>query len=210
MRGEHSDIFCRSRGKHGSSPHARGAPLASRAALPFVRIIPACAGSTIFFSVSHRSYQDHPRMRGEHVTKNSSTGQGGGSSPHARGALIRGDLQVELQRIIPACAGSTTRHLRFSSQHRDHPRMRGEHMLQVCRCGASHGSSPHARGAPCRYIRASSGRRIIPACAGSTRVIPWMDRARRDHPRMRGEHFSFLPSREGHDGSSPHARGARL
>ena len=157
----------------GSSPHARGAP-AGRAR----------AGSRT---------RDHPRMRGEHA-------------PRGRGPR-RG------QGIIPACAGSTSDEtsLRFcvmgSSPHargallscwsisprpRDHPRMRGEHLVDLRE----------------RYRLPG----IIPACAGSTPSVleiktasagssPHARGARRptqdavgtggDHPRMRGEHWGI-------------------
>ena len=48
---------------------------------------------------------------------------------------------------------------------------------------------------------------LIPACAGKTNWSPHLQRARRAHPRMRGENHTCrkitLPTR----GSSPHARG---
>ena len=173
MRGEHRSQPLRGRNKRGSSPHARGAP-AGRAR----------AGSRT---------RDHPRMRGEHA-------------PRGRGPR-RG------QGIIPACAGSTSDEtsLRFcvmgSSPHargallscwsisprpRDHPRMRGEHLVDLRE----------------RYRLPG----IIPACAGSTPSVleiktasagssPHARGARRptqdavgtggDHPRMRGEHWGI-------------------
>ena len=154
----------------GSSPHTRGAP--GR---------PPCSG---------RTRRDHPRIRGEHLPCSSRLRTPCG--------------------IIPAYAGSTSSSVspctRFtgSSPHtrgapepqatrslltRDHPRIRGEHLVSSlygrlveriipayagstipCRgCPSSpEGSSPHTRGAP-----------RLPARRRSTR---W------DHPRIRGEH----------------------
>ena len=52
--------------------------------------------------------------------------------------------------IIPACAGSTSlAFMRFWAV-RDHPRMCGEHSVQIDRDNAIKGSSPHVRGAPGR------------------------------------------------------------
>ena len=195
----------------GSSPHARGARNVK--------------------SASSISAWDHPRMRGEHPLATLYNG-------HVLG-------------IIPACAGSTQmnglagRHVMGSSPHargarpttaksarswRDHPRMRGEHQVQLLAhlhvvgiipaCAGStmsmsvrrvciEGSSPHARGA-----------RPSPSSSASTP---------RDHPRMRGEHLpgphpagharGIIPACAGstggmpaivppETGSSPHARGA--
>src|SRR5690606_7717989 len=50
--------------------------------------------------------------------------------------------------------------------------------------------------------------RITPACAGSTRVAAMPYGARKDHPRMRGEHFVGTPDCPWVAGSSPRARGA--
>ena len=96
----------------GSSPHARGA--------------------RVFLRICRRSCRDHPRMRGEH-----------------RDLALRHGVA---KRIIPACAGSTygwsidefisigsSPHTRgapcplTSSCARtwDHPRIRGEHLLEV-------------------------------------------------------------------------------
>ena len=88
--------------------------------------------------------------------------------------------------------------------------MRGEHIF--CDCGGCciEGSSPHARGALALLNRAGFGKGIIPACAGSTHVVVCELYWRGDHPRMRGEHTkdgSFMPT---YEGSSPHARGARM
>ena len=52
--------------------------------------------------------------------------------------------------------------------------------------------------------------RIIPACAGSTRCAPSSRRPARDHPRMRGEHLAVGKDQVSLEGSSPHARGARV
>ena len=86
--------------------------------------------------------------------------------------------------------------------------MRGEHGLFSLRLVKESGSSPHARRAlpflnSLQYIRG-----IIPACAGSTPRMSSRRLARRDHPRMRGEHEVQGGRRLTARGSSPHARGA--
>ena len=50
--------------------------------------------------------------------------------------------------------------------------------------------------------------RIIPAYAGSTRDDPPQERARGDHPRIRGEHSLVHTDEILKPGSSPHTRGA--
>ena len=72
----------------------------------------------------------------------------GGSSPLARGALQGPYSSSRPLGIIPACAGSTNPPVRGFGNNRDHPRLRGEHAVQILSSNTSAGSSPLARGAP--------------------------------------------------------------
>ncbi len=146
-------------------------------------------------------------MRGEHVSLIARAAAASGSSPHARGTLaIRATVSL-VSRIIPACAGNTSRpHLRASVSP-DHPRMRGEHIAGQCHPVASFGSSPHARGTLRHWLLTGRLYRIIPACAGNTCRSTRCGQSRPDHPRMRGEHGSATRTIQSNTGSSPHARG---
>ena len=53
----------------GSSPHTRGARMPGDPRRLRFRIIPAYAGSTLASSSLHIFMQDHPRIRGEHLTR---------------------------------------------------------------------------------------------------------------------------------------------
>ena len=88
--------------------------------------------------------------------------------------------------------------------------MRGEHPCGISRRTSRRGSSPHARGALYEYKGDKRFKRIIPACAGSTRAEPNQAREVEDHPRMRGEHFWMPLIADCMTGSSPHARGAQV
>ena len=189
MRGEHLLTSWKPGVLLGSSPHARGARNAVMEQGKAYGIIPACAGSTLVRRRTTSSPRDHPRMRGEHILPDTSHALSGGSSPHARGALGLGEVEVAEGGIIPACAGSTVVPSPRESLPRNHPRMRGEHW------GLR--GQPWARGG------------IIPACAGSTCGRDQTNCAGRDHPRMRGEHGGKFVWQDGDRGSSPHARGAR-
>ena len=188
MRGEHPVETSVPRPAQGSSPHARGARASSSYSTGKKGIIPACAGSTRGWIPPRGRGRDHPRMRGEHPCLAAFEPRPPGSSPHARGALRKGVKQMQINGIIPACAGSTNGLPRRRGDHGDHPRMRGEH----------HGTDGlHGR---------VSG--IIPACAGSTALLSLVIAAGQDHPRMRGEHLSEPKTPGSVVGSSPHARGA--
>ena len=193
----------------GSSPHTRGA-LGLEGGVPgYAGIIPAYAGSTDAGIEVLGGAQDHPRIRGEHGAPAATTWATAGSSPHTRGARQAILLVSSLARIIPAYAGSTSRHSWPTSPTEDHPRIRGEHrMLEHPLCGRL-GSSPHTRGAPARNRALQPVPGIIPAYAGSTPTPTWNRRAFWDHPRIRGEHVVVGREGDDGDGSSPHTRGAR-
>ena len=87
--------------------------------------------------------------------------------------------------------------------------MRGEHFWEIPLINFDVGSSPHARGTPGVAERTPPPTGIIPACAGNTQGSPVPLSARRDHPRMRGEHDGLTEVDYKDAGSSPHARGTR-
>ena len=91
----------------GSSPLARG--LLARAGLEALglRIIPARAGFTAARSSRQSARRDHPRSRGVYDSLSVTLNSASGSSPLARGLLLRPE-GVGLQGgIIPARAGFT-------------------------------------------------------------------------------------------------------
>ena len=210
MRGEHAGRPRTPRWRRGSSPHARGARRSVSVGSFSARIIPACAGSTYTGFRRLRTPEDHPRMRGEHCGLPTGAARLRGSSPHARGALVRAHRAALGGRIIPACAGSTAEGARPQLLSQDHPRMRGEHAVGYRLESRSKGSSPHARGALENIRLIVGGVGIIPACAGSTRPPRGSCSPTEDHPRMRGEHRRVLVHRDRPEGSSPHARGAHF
>ena len=147
-------------------------------------------------------------MRGEHLNNATLVNRCGGSSPHARGARRIASLDPPPAGIIPACAGSTSTPKPTTPRLRDHPRMRGEHLVGRGGGAEFEGLSPHARGAPATTCCAWWSPGIIPACAGSTRHRLSHRAKYRDHPRMRGEHRATPAKPPSVAGSSPHARGA--
>ena len=212
----------------GSSPRARGALRCGEPRHPSRGIIPACAGSTRGSTRWPTGGRDHPRVRGEHIRASTSASCCSGSSPRARGALLIGmnplfrggssprargaphpaPKQPQSRGIIPACAGSTAGTLAAPRPTGDHPRVRGEHVVQYLIPEAAQGSSPRARGALDLLEADGHLAGIIPACAGSTQGDPRQDPGRQDHPRVRGEHRGQEPHRLRVQGSSPRARGA--
>ena len=110
--------------------------------------------------------------------------------------------------IIPAYAGSTANPWIVHAEHRDHPRIRGEHCTPLSGINNAQGSSPHTRGAHPYSSGGDGDQGIIPAYAGSTRPPPAYAGTTPDHPRIRGEHRGRDGGSGRAGGSSPHTRGA--
>ena len=113
-----------------------------------------------------------------------------GSSPHTRGAQVDGHRRTAARRIIPAYAGSTRPRASRINGTKDHPRIRGEHLVVGELVALQCGSSPHTRGA------------LVPGHYEHQNCV--------DHPRIRGEHPAGAPTSTSAAGSSPHTRGAHL
>ena len=129
----------------------------------------------------------HPRMRGENGIRSSRLLRARGSSPHARGKLLKAGGASMIGWLIPACAGKTLKACITSTQNGAHPRMRGENSILRSVSEGLPGSSPHARGKP-RFASAVPWiRRLIPACAGKTHARDVEPVGTGAHPRMRGE-----------------------
>ena len=170
----------------GSSPLARGLPLAgSRHALG-CRIIPARAGFTSGSFPVLAGGSDHPRSRGVYTQPLVLPVTNSGSSPLARGLRCPYPTVPRSFRIIPARAGFTRSRPQRATIRSDHPRSRGVYIVHSPAHAPHRGSSPLARGLRNDGHLPPICCRIIPARAGFTPNrndghLPPMD-----HPRSRG------------------------
>ena len=207
-RGEHGGSFVADGFEEGSSPLARGAPIAWRSSCARAGLIPARAGSTLYSSSWFLSSWAHPRSRGEHMKSTMLAIIVLGSSPLARGAHARSGGRRPPRGLIPARAGSTTVRPRPTIFSRAHPRSRGEHPVRWQAQARVRGSSPLARGAPGVDVGNSRAQGLIPARAGSTAGARCLYHGTWAHPRSRGEHQRTCSLLCASFGSSPLARGA--
>ena len=208
-RGEHPVKHVRDTCDVGSSPQARGTPLARRQLFLRIRFIPAGAGNTRAFCVPSASRSVHPRRRGEHRGRNAWLCQHSGSSPQARGTRHTRARSQHIARFIPAGAGNTLAGRLHVVIKAVHPRRRGEHSNARAPPGYTDGSSPQARGT----LRSTSAdyqrERFIPAGAGNTIALDHPNCPPSVHPRRRGEHAPRFRETRIRHGSSPQARGTR-
>ena len=152
----------------GSPPHPRGIPCLILDTGEPARITPASAGNTQAAPAPRERYPDHPRIRGEYHSWESSGVPVKGSPPHPRGIRSGQDKAMGVLRITPASAGNTERVLLGPATTRDHPRIRGEYRLYRIRRRYRSGSPPHPRGIPKQARREGIDFRITPASAGNT------------------------------------------
>ena len=206
--GEHGGHLVDPTGGADSSPRVRGAHDPEIAAWASNRLIPACAGSTSARHTSGSGSTTHPRVCGEHVGAPHIRQRLYDSSPRVRGARLRPYLARVGDRLIPACAGSTTASSSTRPRSSTHPRVCGEHWTLREDLCINDDSSPRVRGAPFQGRDAGRLRRLIPACAGSTCPRLGGGSFYATHPRVCGEHATRPSMTHVHNDSSPRVRGA--
>ena len=106
-RGEHANVLLFFADLPGSSPRARGTRCPSSRPARCIRFIPAGAGNTLPPKAPPDTTAVHPRGRGEHAPQQWNSHSAPGSSPRARGTLLRLRLGKPQLRFIPAGAGNT-------------------------------------------------------------------------------------------------------
>ncbi len=182
--------------QRGPSPRSRGTRLPLLVFQQRHGTVPACAGNTRRTCRTPWRSGDHPRMRGEHIEPPAWAIARLGPSPHARGTHSLAPQLRAQTGTIPACAGNTCILPSSAGRLRDHPRVRGEHHMNVPQMLPAGGPSPRARGTPreCRLVVAPDG--TIPACAGNTEAAMTTPRRYQGpSPRARGTPCRGIPRR---------------
>ena len=132
-------VYCtcprRAWGQTGSSPLARGLPAGAQDCAWIPGIIPARAGFTRQCRRRAHRPPDHPRSRGVYGGRAQRARRRRGSSPLARGLLLRRRRRSRAHGIIPARAGFTSAPSPFSVTASDHPRSRGVYQAHPRRRG---------------------------------------------------------------------------
>ena len=114
----------------GSPPLARGIHNLLRIHVVYGGITPACAGNTNIPLDRICILEDHPRLRGEYRMEFDSSLCFLGSPPLARGIQSKSKRSFVDPGITPACAGNTLIAESSICISWDHPRLRGEYIVQ--------------------------------------------------------------------------------
>ena len=130
----------------GSSPRVRGKPFAKSLRRRRCGLIPACAGKTRHRLTLAATRKAHPRVCGENCLRSVSFSRWAGSSPRVRGKREQDGLIGPETRLIPACAGKTSRIAAVRACLRAHPRVCGENAAVFNSVAGAAGSSPRVRG----------------------------------------------------------------
>ena len=170
------------------------------------RITPACAGTTGFPIVDTAREKDHPRVCGNHSECNHYVYFLRGSPPRVREPPQVAGVWKQWRRITPACAGTTDFAVSSASFPKDHPRVCGNHAIQITTQAHISGSPPRVREPPAIPSRTDSRIRITPACAGTTTLYFIVDNYCWDHPRVCGNHCPQIFQSKSGRGSPPRVR----
>ena len=147
-------------------------------------------------------------MRGDHRLEDGALDAARGPPPHARGSPALHPRRARSCGPTPACAGITRTWTSPAPATRAHPRMRGDHGVEVGELALQVGPPPHARGSRDLGDRVVVGARPTPACAGITAGVRSAWDAPGAHPRMRGDHRDAVAHEVERRGPPPHARGS--
>ena len=205
--GENPDPDGRYPRYQGSSPRVRGKPVRGRGSARCPRLIPACAGKTPTPRPAKRPTRAHPRVCGENSGIHGEVIGDHGSSPRVRGKLANDPNAPADWGLIPACAGKTATKQSPSNSERAHPRVCGENRHIRARRPVGWGSSPRVRGKQTLTRAQMDETRLIPACAGKTRLMVSSWIGPQAHPRVCGENSLDNRTAFGVAGSSPRVRG---
>ena len=133
-----------------------------------------------------------------------------GSSPRVQGKPTYLAETEFSGRLIPACAGKTRSAWIVFPSPGAHPRVCGENHWVSVWVRVVAGSSPRVRGKLHAYPWKAKARRLIPACAGKTRIDVAHAIQVPAHPRVCGENRVGGGGRWGYLGSSPRVRGKHV
>ena len=208
--GEHARAHSFSACHTDSPPRVRGALLAVGVPDDRPRLTPACAGSTPSRRAGRATASTHPRVCGEHLWARFRVDHRDDSPPRVRGARLVACDRHGIRRLTPACAGSTANTMTMFLCQTTHPRVCGEHWIDLALGPALLRSPPRVRGALVPRLGAGWEYRLTPACAGSTACPPGAPAPASTHPRVCGEHSAASPMSSTWTDSPPRVRGARV
>ena len=171
LRGEHFAKTIDGQCLEGSPPPTRGTQYLIIRQPAQHRITPAYAGNTIDKKPENLLLEDHPRLRGEHLSGYFALRSFQGSPPPTRGTPGEQLLLNFDTRITPAYAGNT--------------------QILIVGNYVTPGSPPPTRGTQTVFLFHLFFFGITPAYAGNTYPCFSVHHFYEDHPRLRGEHLVF-------------------
>ena len=170
-------------------------------------ITPAWAGKSRATGHHGHRGQDHPRVGGEKIPRQSYKGTERGSPPRGRGKGIATGTMTTITRITPAWAGKSDQNGSGKARPEDHPRVGGEKALWAPARVSWKGSPPRGRGKGGYGWLMLTLTGITPAWAGKRALQFGAGYLTWDHPRVGGEKLSSNFIWLQYSGSPPRGRG---
>ena len=186
--GAHAEVDAELVAGWGSSPRVRGSQFCGAILDSIEGIIPAGAGLTYSAPQPTLAAGDHPRGCGAHGVIIKLGERDTGSSPRVRGSPLFSGENTVCRGIIPAGAGLTEHGGILLRGYGDYPRGCGAHSERQHKAASKKGSSPRVRGSYLNDADQYAKHGIIPAGAGLTNFIGFLDAHVGDHPRGCGAH----------------------
>ena len=171
------------------------------------RITPAHAGKRLVACGLEGFGRDHPRTRGEKLTRKLLVSPNWGSPPHTRGKEVHLVRHIDCHGITPAHAGKRNGLPAPHLAGWDHPRACGEKPYDVDENALAQGSPPRVRGKGLPNPLVAQVVGITPARAGKSSLKSSSLWCCRDHPRACGEKAMGASPPAGRVGSPPRVRG---
>ena len=147
-----------------------------------IRIIPARAGTTIPCPKRSRRRWDHPCACRDYPKRHKKSKASRGSSLRVQGLLNIHHINRIRCRIIPARAGTTTGKDHAGRRPQDHPCACRDYNVSGHRTPSGAGSSLRVQGLPPSPGEHWTLNRIIPARAGTTKILSMARYPDWDHP----------------------------
>ena len=112
-----------------------------------------------------------------------------------------------IRRITPTYVGTTALQKRKAVRSKDHPHIRGDHIIGKVVELRGKGSPPHTWGPHPHKVSMFVKEGITPTYVGTTHTGSCICHTYQDHPHIRGDHEQSLAEVQAYTGSPPHTWG---
>ena len=192
---------------YDTTPRVRGLQQMVFAWARDARYNPACAGTTNTPISARTLYTIQPRVCGDYVAPNCSSGVAIDTTPRVRGLPIGHAVRTCSRRYNPACAGTTSQAYQTAHHHTIQPRVCGDYINLFLPRAVCFDTTPRVRGLRSSPCPTAQQVRYNPACAGTTFSVPKVSLFPAIQPRVCGDYAVIASRRPSQVDTTPRVRG---